>query len=128
MRVLVVEDNPVNRQLMRALVEIAGHQVDLAEDGEHGVAAASRTPYDIVLMDIQLPGIDGIEAMRQIRALGGHNRTIPVIAVTAHILSSQRDWLLSTGMDGYMAKPVFPADLHRMLRAWAERIHGAAAA
>jgi CheY-like chemotaxis protein len=128
MRVLVVEDNPVNRQLMRALVEVAGHHVDLAEDGEQGVAAAAQAQYDLVLMDIQLPGIDGIETMRQIRALGGHNSTIPVIAVTAHILPSQRDWLLSTGMDGYMSKPVFPADLHRMLRAWAERLHGAAAA
>ena len=128
MRVLVVEDNPVNRQLMRALVEVAGYTVDVAEDGEQGVAAAAATRYDLVLMDIQLPGIDGIEATRQIRALGAHYRTLPVIAVTAHVVSSQREWLLESGLDGYMQKPVFPRDLHRELARWAERIQASAAA
>jgi CheY-like chemotaxis protein len=128
MRVLVVEDNPVNRQLMRTLVEVAGHTVDVAADGEQGIVAAAAVHYDLVLMDIQLPGIDGIEATRQIRALGGHYRTVPVIAVTAHVVSSHREWLLDSGLDGYMQKPVFPRDLHRELARWAERIQAAAAA
>jgi CheY-like chemotaxis protein len=102
--------------------------VEVAEDGEASVAAAARTAFDLMLMDIQLPGIDGVETTRQIRALGGHNATIPVIAVTAHVLPSQAAWLIGEGLDDYMAKPVFPRDLMRMLEKWRARIRAAVAA
>jgi len=107
LRVLVVEDNPINREVARGLLEKRGHVVVTANDGAEGVETWSRLAFDIVLMDIQMPIMDGPTATRRIRAgekiRGGH---IPIIAMTAHALKGTAEECLSYGMDAYVSKPL----------------------
>jgi two-component system cell cycle response regulator DivK len=103
--ILVVEDNPKNMKLVRDVLEFSGYAVIEAVTGEEGVRVAGETMVDLVLMDLQLPGIDGIEAMRQIRS-GDLNRDIPVVAVTASAMSEERTRALASGFDGYVEKPI----------------------
>ena len=103
--ILVVEDNPKNMKLVRDVLEFSGYDVIEAVTGEDGVRMAGQTPVDLVLMDLQLPGIDGIEALRLIRA-GDRNRDIPVVAVTASAMSDERERALASGFDGYVEKPI----------------------
>ena len=121
--VLLVEDNPVNRTVGVRLVERLGHQVTAVEDGLKALAAFEPGKFDLVLMDIQMPGMDGFEATRAIReretAMGAHT---PIIAMTAHALKGDREKCLAHGMDGYVAKPVAQQDLEREIRAVLERI------
>jgi len=106
-RVLVAEDNPVSRALLQRLLERAGWQVTAAEDGACALRAAGQEgPFDIVLMDVQMPAMDGIAATRAIRGLGGAAGQVPIVAVTAFALPSDRDRCLSAGMDGFLTKPV----------------------
>jgi two-component system sensor histidine kinase/response regulator len=106
-RVLLAEDNPVNRMLAVRLLEKRGYVVTVAEDGRAAVAAIERESFDIVLMDVQMPEMDGFEATTAIRQreklIGGH---IPIIAMTAHALKGDEDRCLSAGMDGYVSKPI----------------------
>ena len=106
-RVLVVEDNPVNREVARGLLNKRGHHIITVNDGEQAVAEWKKNPYDLVLMDIQMPVMDGHTATRHIRAVekiqGGH---IPIIAMTAHALKGTEEECLSYGMDGYISKPL----------------------
>jgi PAS domain S-box-containing protein len=111
LRVLVVEDNPTNRMIATKILENLGAAVETAEDGEQGVAAAARGGFDLILMDIQMPGIDGVEATRRIRALASPAAETPVVALTANVLTHQRDTYLAAGMSGVVAKPVSPAAL-----------------
>jgi PAS domain S-box-containing protein len=112
LRVLVVEDNATNRMIACKILESLGAAaVETADDGEAGVAAAARGGFDLILMDIQMPGIDGVEATRRIRALGGPAATTPVVALTANVLNHQRDTYLAAGMDGVVGKPISPAAL-----------------
>jgi PAS domain S-box-containing protein len=111
LRVLVVEDNATNRTIAMKLLESLGAQATTAPDGLSGVEAASLGGYDLILMDIQMPGIDGMEAARRIRALGGAVAATPIIALTANVLSHQRDRYLAGGMDGVVGKPISPAVL-----------------
>ena len=110
-RVLVVEDNATNRLIVTKLLENLGASVETAADGYLGVEAAQRGGFDLILMDIQMPGIDGLEAARRIRALGGAAATIPIVALTANVLSHQRQAYLDAGMDGMVGKPISPANL-----------------
>ena len=110
-RILVVEDNPTNRLIATKLLENLGAQVETAVDGYAGVEAAARGGFDLVLMDIQMPGIDGLEAARRIRALGGAAAQTPIIALTANVLAHQRRAYLDAGMDGVVGKPIAPAAL-----------------
>jgi len=118
-RVLLVEDNPRNIKLARDVLEFAGFTVAVADSGEDGVALAASTLPDLILMDIQLPGIDGYAALEQIR---GNRATthIPVIALTAFAMDGDRDRVLSSGFDGYLEKPIsvrdFPTEVGRHLR------------
>ena len=112
-RVLVVEDNPTNRMIATKLLENMGASVETAADGYLGVDAAARGGFDLILMDIQMPGIDGLEAARRIRALGGPPAMTPIVALTANVLSHQRQAYLDAGMDGVVGKPISPADLIR---------------
>ena len=105
-RVLLVEDNPTNRLVISKILEALGVTVDTAEDGEAGVALAAKGGYDLVLMDIQMPGMDGIEATKQIRSMDGPMAHIPIVAVTANVLAHQRSSYADAGMDGVVAKPV----------------------
>jgi PAS domain S-box-containing protein len=110
-RVLLVEDNPTNRLIISKLLQALGITVDCAEDGEAGVAAAAKGGYDMVLMDIQMPGMDGMEATRRIRAMDGPIASTPVVAITANVLAEQKSSYAAAGMDGVVSKPVSAAAL-----------------
>ena len=114
-RILIVEDTEDNRQIMRDLLSNAGYEVLEAEDGAAGVAAAERHKPDLILMDIQLPGIDGHEATRRIKAQPAL-ANIPVIAVTSYALSGDEDKARAAGCDGYVTKPFSPRDLLARIR------------
>jgi two-component system cell cycle response regulator DivK len=103
--VLVVEDNDKNRKLVRDVLAHKGYDVIEAETGEDGVRLAKERRPRLILMDIQLPGIDGIEALRQLRA-DDTTRGIPIIAVTASALDRDRQKIMAAGFDGYQAKPL----------------------
>jgi two-component system cell cycle response regulator DivK len=111
----VVEDNALNRKLMHDVLEHAGFTVLVATSGEEGVDLAIRGGLDLVLMDLQLPGIDGTEAMRRIRA---HpcGRELPVVAVTALAMSADREQVSSAGFDGYIEKPISTRALPQIVR------------
>lgn len=106
LEILVVEDNGINRLLLRRMLENAGHHVTEACDGPEGVAHAARRAYDLIITDIAMPGMDGLEATRAIRAGGGPNAKTRVIAVTAHALPEERHRFLEAGMDTVLTKPV----------------------
>ena len=116
-RVLVVEDNPINQEVMLELLSSAGLQVDLAADGLQALACASQRPYDLVLMDVQMPQLDGLEATRRLRAPPLSLRW-PILAMTANAFADDRAACLAAGMDGHLAKPVDPATLYRALLNW----------
>ena len=103
--VLVVEDNDKNRKLVRDVLAHKGYDVIEAETGEDGVRLAKERRPRLILMDIQLPGIDGIEALRRLRA-DDTTRAIPIIAVTASALDRDRQKIMAAGFDGYQAKPL----------------------
>jgi PAS domain S-box-containing protein len=113
MRILVVEDNPTNRLIATKMLEALGASVRTAEDGERGVEAAATSAFDLILMDIQMPGIDGLEATRLIQASAGPSARVPVIALTANVLSAQRESYFAAGMSGVVGKPLSPQALLR---------------
>lgn len=119
-RVLVVEDNATNRLIATKLLENLGACVETADDGYEGVEAAARGGFDLILMDIQMPGIDGLEATRRIRAMEGPVSDLPIVALTANVLSHQRQAYLDAGMDGVIGKPISPTDLIREIIAASE--------
>jgi two-component system cell cycle response regulator DivK len=114
-RILIVEDTPDNRQIMRDLLTSVGYELIEAADGESGVAAALAHRPDLILMDIQLPVIDGYEAARRIKA-NPATAAIPVIAVTSYALSGDEAKALAAGCDAYVAKPFSPRDLLAKVR------------
>lgn len=107
-RILLVEDNEMNRDMLSRRLSRNGHDVSIAEDGETGVAMALGQTPDVVLMDVGLPGIDGYEATRRIKAISA----VPVIVLTAHAMSSDREKALEAGCDDFDTKPV---DIQRLL-------------
>jgi len=111
LRILVVEDNSTNRMIATKLLESLGASVETAADGYLGVEAAARGCFDLILMDVQMPGIDGLEAARRIRALGGAAAQTPIVALTANVLAHQQRHYIDAGMDGVVGKPISPAAL-----------------
>lgn len=111
LRVLVVEDNATNRMIAVKLLESLGASAQTATDGASGVAAAGAGVFDLILMDIQMPDMDGLEACRRIRRQGGPGASTPIIALTANVLAHQRETYLAAGMDGVVGKPISPAAL-----------------
>lgn len=109
LRILLAEDNKVNQQFAIVLLEKAGHSVELAENGHQAVDAVRRAAFDVVLMDIQMPGLDGVMATKQIRALPKPKSEIPIIAMTAHAMAGAREEYLAAGMNDYVSKPVQPS-------------------
>jgi CheY-like chemotaxis protein len=111
-RILLVEDVAVNQMLAVRILEKAGHQVVVAENGREGVAALVGQSFDVVLMDIQMPEMDGFEAAMTIRARergsGGH---VPIVAMTAYAMTGDRERCLTAGMDGYISKPIRAREL-----------------
>ena len=120
--VLVVEDNPRNLKLVRAVLEHSGFDVVAATTGEEGVALARQSSPDLILMDLQLPGIDGTEALRQLRSHPS-SRTIPVVAVTAFAMKEDRDHARAAGFDGYVQKPISTRALPRQVQRFLEAGH-----
>jgi CheY-like chemotaxis protein len=106
-RVLLVEDNPANLALMQYLLQASGYITLTATDGGEGIAVARREPPDVILMDLQLPTMDGYEAARQMKELPTL-QGVPIIAVTAFAMVGDRDKILARGFDGYIAKPITP--------------------
>ena len=115
LRILVAEDNHVNQRLFSAVLTRAGHKVDVAGNGLEAVEAVQARPYDVLLMDVQMPEMDGPTAARRIRGLAGPVAQIPIIAVTANAMSGQREEYLSSGMDDYVSKPIDPNKLFAAL-------------
>ncbi len=106
-RVLLVEDNPVNQTLVRALLGKHGHAIVVAADGRAALAALEREPFDLVLMDVQMPGMDGLTAAAEIRRRErGSDRHVPIVAMTARAMQGDRERCLAAGMDDYLAKPI----------------------
>ena len=114
-RILVVEDQEDNRKIMRDLLSSAGYEVIEAVTGSDGVAMAEAEVPDLILMDMQLPGIDGYEATRQIRAKPAL-RDVPIIAVTSYALNGDENKTLEAGCDAYFAKPFSPRKLLEKIR------------
>jgi PAS domain S-box-containing protein len=115
LRILVAEDNPVNQQVIRQLLAHLGYRADIVADGLEAVAAMERQPYDIVLMDVQMPELDGMEATRRIRGLASLRQQPYIVAVTAHAFVDDRERYLAAGMDAYLSKPLTSDSLARML-------------
>ncbi|HBL30723.1 MAG TPA: hypothetical protein DD490_28135, partial [Acidobacteria bacterium] len=113
-RALVVEDNPVNQEVTRAQLAALGITAEIADDGRAALEILARRQFEVVLMDCQLPGIDGYETTRRLRGLEKDRRT-PVIAVTAHALSGEQEKCFAAGMDDYLAKPFRLEDLRTAL-------------
>lgn len=110
-RILVADDNEINRRVVCWILDLLDCQVDTAENGVEAVAAAERADYDLILMDIQMPEMDGIQATRKIRALSEKTKHVPVIALTANAMHGDRENYLKAGMTDYIAKPIGQREL-----------------
>ena len=115
--VLLVEDNEINQQVAREILEGAGLNVALAADGQEGVNAVKENNYDVVLMDVQMPVMDGYTATREIRK-DKHFKDLPIIAMTAHAMAGDEDKSLEAGMNGHVTKPIDPDQLFSTLQKW----------
>jgi len=129
LRILLAEDHPVNRLLAQRLLQRHGHEIETVCNGVEALAALERRRFDLVLMDVQMPELDGFETTRRLRqreqATGGH---LPVIAMTAHALLGDRERCLAAGMDGYLAKPIRADELYTAIEAVAPAARAVAAA
>ncbi|QOY91483.1 hybrid sensor histidine kinase/response regulator [Paludibaculum fermentans] len=119
-RILLAEDNAVNQRIAKRLIERAGHQVTIVNDGESAIRRWREAEFDAVFMDCQMPGIDGYEATGEIRRLEKGLRRTPIIALTAAAMGGERERCLSAGMDDYLAKPIDLAEFSRVLASWVE--------
>jgi len=120
--ILVAEDNLINQKVLKSQLSLMGHTATFVSNGREAVEAAVATPFDVILMDCQMPEMDGFDAARQIRASENGGWRARIVAITANALPSDRDLCLDSGMDDYLAKPIRPADLSRVLDAVPERV------
>ena len=125
-RVLVAEDNPVNQKVAVLMLEGMGCRVDVVADGRDAVAAVRRTAYDVVLMDCQMPNLDGFQATAEIRRLEQPGQRVPIVAMTANAMEGDRERCLASGMDDYVAKPVRRGQLEQTILRWAQQAGTAA--
>jgi CheY-like chemotaxis protein len=120
LRVLLVDDLEANRELVRALLGAAGlDRVEEASSGPQAITMAVRRPYDIILMDLQMPGMDGFAASRTIRQLSKVNAATPIIALSANVLAEHVEEAERAGMNDHVSKPIVPAQLLKVVSRWA---------
>ena len=119
LNVLIAEDNEVNQRVIQGMLNNLGHRSTVVDDGRGAVERAAEEDFDVVLMDIHMPELDGVEAMREIRRRLDGRKCPPIVAMTAHALSGDREYYLDAGMDDYLSKPIRPPDLSKLL----ERVH-----
>jgi len=117
-RVLLVEDNEINQQVAQELLEQASFVVEIANNGKEAVEMAEKNPYDVILMDIQMPEMNGFEATKKIRNLESDIRNIPIIAMTAHAMAGDREKSIEGGMNEHVTKPINPDELFGVLLKW----------
>jgi len=122
-QVLVVEDNPVNQRISKLMLQRLGYSVDIAVNGQEGIEKWSLGTYDAIIMDCQMPVLDGYSATTRIRALelSRTDRRMPIIALTANCMPGDRQKCLDSGMDDYLMKPVGVQELGAALGRWLER-------
>ena len=119
LRILLVEDNDVNQLVATSILSSQGYTVDVVENGREAVESVEAHDYDVILMDIQMPEMNGVEATKRIRTLDGAKGAIPIIAVTAHAMQGDRESYLAAGMNDYVAKPIDPKTLFEAIWRWA---------
>ena len=115
LRVLVAEDHPINRKVVGLLLQRMGHQVSFAEDGQQALTIASQSDFDLVLMDIHMPVMDGLSSTRQIRALPGERGRVPIVALTADVMNDVADQAMAAGMNAYLSKPLQKTQLQAVM-------------
>lgn len=122
LRVLVAEDHPVNRKVIGLLLQSMGHRVKFAEDGQQALALASQLDFDLVLMDIHMPVMDGFSSAREIRALPGNRAKVPIVALTADVMNDAAEQAFAAGMNAFLAKPLQKSQIEAVLprkKSWA---------
>ena len=117
-RVLVVEDNIINQRIAARLLQNLGCTVDVVANGREAVQMIGDIPYDLVLMDVQMPEMDGFAATAEVRRGQGPQTSLPIVAMTANAMAGDRERCLEAGMNDYVSKPVHPEDLQRVLHQW----------
>jgi signal transduction histidine kinase/CheY-like chemotaxis protein len=118
LKILIAEDNKINALLIRSLIERRGHRAEVAENGHQVIEALSAAPFDLILMDMHMPTLDGVAATRKVRALGGPVCETPIIALTASSEAKDRQRCLDAGMDDFVTKPIDPEELDAALDRW----------
>ena len=119
LHILLAEDNAVNQKVVVRLLEKQGHFVEVAANGALALKALARDTFDLVLMDVQMPVLNGYDATQAIRAgEQSTGRHIPVVALTAHAMKGDREICLNAGMDDYLGKPIHPMELEAVLKRW----------
>lgn len=119
-RILLAEDNPANQMVIKTILEFANQKVDIVANGLEALIAVSTRPYDLVLMDISMPEMDGMESTKMIRQLSGEKSKIPIIALTAHALSGDKERFLASGMNDYLTKPIQRSSILHCIAHWTE--------
>ncbi len=127
-RILLAEDNDINKMIVLEMLDETGVDVDVAVNGAEAIEQLKREYYDLILMDVQMPVMDGYQATREIRAMGGRYEKIPIIAMTAHALEGDSGKSLDAGMDFHVSKPFEPDDLIALIRRYIDEHSGTAAA
>ncbi len=120
-RILLAEDNMINQKVARKIIEKKPYALDIVNNGKEAYKAVLRQHYDLILMDVQMPVMDGIEATQKIRAKLKDRRHVPIIAMTAHAMKGDRERCLAAGMDDYISKPIKPDDLYAMIEKWTQK-------
>lgn len=120
LNILLVEDNPINAVLATAIIKRAGHTVDVSTNGQEAIDAVRGGGYDLIFMDMHMPKMDGLEASKKIRALGGAVAKTPIVALTANAMPSDRNKCMSAGMNDFLSKPFEPEQIQEMLSKWCE--------
>lgn len=123
LKILVVEDNPVNQKVVKILLEKSGYSYELAQDGLQACELYTQKNFDLILMDCQMPNLNGLEASEKIRSIeiNQTRKRCPIVAMTANAMKGDRERCLSAGMDDFLAKPFKGDDLYKIISSWTLR-------